>query len=124
MKVTLLEPTGTLTIDMVQDVLSLIDEVPPPRSGLEHLTPLELAMIYDYAMREHLTASDNRMQRRRKPGVLDLFVHCDHLEHERDAAQAELEALEQERDVLLARIAALEEQVTLADETPGDASVH
>lgn len=69
MRVTLLEPTATISADIVYDVLLLVvppDEI-PPLEVISKWTPLEQSIVYDWAIREHLGAAGNRVQRRRRP---------------------------------------------------------
>lgn len=71
MRVTLLEPSGMLTNEMVRDVLGLVvpeGEV-PALEDIREWTNLEQAIVYDWAMREHLSAAGNRVQRRARPFV-------------------------------------------------------
>jgi len=122
MRVELLEPEGTLTIDQCHDVLSLV--VPeaelPPRSYIGRWTPLDVQVVYDWAMREYLIASDNRIQRRSKPFALGSFRENDvaalwRVLAVRDEWILELQAIVQvakgRLDEATAKIAALEEQL-------------
>jgi hypothetical protein len=71
MRLTLLEPQGELTGQLLQDMLSLVG-TEAPAGQLDRLTPNERLLAYDWAAREHLRASDNTSVRRRpKPRFLE-----------------------------------------------------
>ncbi len=70
MRPVLLDPGGELTTELLHDVLSLVDRCAPPMEQLERWTPLERLLAYDWAMREHLAASDNPVKRRPRPSFL------------------------------------------------------
>lgn len=68
---TFFEPQGELKWPMVYDLLCLVDADPNPEQ-VERWTPIELLVAYDWAIREHLRASDNTTVRRRpKPWFVD-----------------------------------------------------
>lgn len=66
MRLTLWEPRGDLDPGLVQNVLLLVT-VNVPLDVAQRWTVNELRMAYDWAMREHLHASDNPVRRRDKP---------------------------------------------------------
>lgn len=75
MKVDLMEPAGDLTPDLVADALLLLDSSNHLSAAqLAPLTPIELQLVYDWAMREMLAASDNRVRRRPRPHALTLLA--------------------------------------------------
>jgi hypothetical protein len=139
-RIELLEPQGELDAALALDAMLLVEGgysaeyVSKVMSFLEMLTKLELQVIYDWAMREHLRASDNNIRRRERPGLLKLIdkvwesvSNMETVIQDRDSIQARIDELEEENDVLTTRIAALEEQVLIAGgETPdvGEPSVH
>lgn len=71
-KVEFLEPSGDLTPQTVSDTLLIAPHLPQATaSQLAELSRHELLLIYDYAMREILVASDNvNVRRRAMPIVL------------------------------------------------------
>ncbi len=71
MKVQFLEPRAPLSVDVVADAVSLAGGAGVPRAALDRLTELELLLVYDWAMREHLGASGARIQRRARPSFLE-----------------------------------------------------
>jgi len=74
MKTRLLEPRGRLTADLVLDTVRLVDAPWVSRAALDRLTFLELGIVYDWAMREHLRAAGSEVERRPRPSCLDLAV--------------------------------------------------
>ncbi len=74
MRILLRSPAHDLTVDVVRDAVSLVDPVPVTPSALARLTPYELALVYDWAIREHLRASDSAVERRPRPSCLNLAV--------------------------------------------------
>jgi hypothetical protein len=69
-RLTLLEPAGELTGELLRDVLGLVG-VTIPAERADGLTPNERLLAYDWALREHLRASDNTSVRARpKPSFL------------------------------------------------------
>lgn len=58
MRTGMMKPKGKLTPSVCEDVLLLIGETPP--SDPKTWTESQLAIAYDYAIRIHLRASDNR----------------------------------------------------------------
>ena len=70
-RVTFLEPTGKVNPVNVSTALSLVGvEIPGATIVREGWCTLELLVAYDWAMREHLDASDNRIQRRPCPSFV------------------------------------------------------
>jgi len=69
MRITLWEPQGALTVQLVVDVLDLVD-IAQPRTDPAQWTELELALAYDYAMRVHYHASDNIVRLRPRPSYV------------------------------------------------------
>jgi hypothetical protein len=71
MRLTLLEPEGGITIQATEDALGLVGiTIPPERIG--RYTHGELLLAYDWAMRQHLRASDNTsLHIRSKPSFLE-----------------------------------------------------
>jgi len=68
---TFFEPEGGLRPQTVHDMLSMVIS-PPPLAELERFAPLELLVAYDWAVREHMRASDNLVRRRPMPRILVL----------------------------------------------------
>lgn len=108
--VTLLQPTAhELTPELVQDVVSLVDETPPSRDELQQWTEIELLLVYDWAMREHMRASDNRNVRRRpKPWLLGRLQESGFKHLTIPVEYDPNDALRRENAELRARVAALE----------------
>jgi hypothetical protein len=84
-----LEPKGTLDVQLIGDVISLVDCVAVGDDEIESWTPLERALVYDYCMREHLAAANNAVKRRPKPALLlrtgchvnrETYPVCEHCE--------------------------------------------
>jgi len=69
MRPELLEPAGGLMPRTVIDAISLVS-APVRRQAVENWTEMELAVAYDWAMRLHLHASDNRVRTRTKPSFV------------------------------------------------------
>jgi hypothetical protein len=68
---TFYEPQGTLTWEMVFDLLCIVP-ADPSVEQMKEWTPIELLIAYDWAIREHLRASDNTSVRRRpKPWFIE-----------------------------------------------------
>lgn len=69
MRLTLKVPTGDVTAEMVHDVLGLVvhNRTLPTESAIHAWTFHEKLLAYDWAMREHLSASDNPVRRRPRP---------------------------------------------------------
>jgi hypothetical protein len=64
----LLEPAGGYTPEVVESALLLVGlPVVPPLAVIEQWSPLELMVAFDWAMREHLHASDNPLMCRPRP---------------------------------------------------------
>jgi hypothetical protein len=69
MRVTLHEPAGgigSLSCDDLRDVL-LIAGADVPATEIARWTEMEGLLAYDWAVREHLAASDNAVRRRERP---------------------------------------------------------
>jgi hypothetical protein len=60
---------GTLSDQMLLDVLALVSVLQPPES-IPAWSEMERIIAYDWAIREHLHASDNMVRRREKPSFL------------------------------------------------------
>ena len=79
-RVKMMEPSGELTADLVRDVLSLVlaaSEVPDLRL-ITRCTKMELGILYDWAIREHLHASDNvQIRRRSRPFLIEVLGDLD-----------------------------------------------
>lgn len=69
MRITFCEPRGKLTARLVSDMLGLIGIIPP--DNIERWTRNELLLVYDYAAREHASASDCIVRRRPRPALLE-----------------------------------------------------
>lgn len=69
------EPSGKLTADLVLDMLGLVTDPPPPLEIIKKWTKMELLMAYDWAVREHMAASDNIVKRRERPWFTTIMVH-------------------------------------------------
>lgn len=73
MRIELMEPAGGLSPRIVTHALELVGgEVDPRR--MDHLTRLELAILYDWAWREHLRAGDNPVRRRDRPWLAEYVM--------------------------------------------------
>ena len=75
MRLIFYEPQGELTPQVAHDVLELVSaELKHPLPSVEEMSAyswLELVMVYDWAMREHLRASDHsEIKRRPVPSIL------------------------------------------------------
>lgn len=68
-RITFLQPDGGCTPGVVADVLDLVS-TSMPREVINRWTRLELIVAYDWAMREHLHASDCPVRRREMPSFL------------------------------------------------------
>lgn len=68
-RVTFYGSQADLTPEIVSDALSLAC-VYYPSHKIGFWTPLERLLAYDWAMREHMSASDNPVQRRPRPYFL------------------------------------------------------
>lgn len=60
-----------LTDQVVSDALSLAGAA-VPEANITRWSDMEKVMAYDWAMREHLAASDNAVRRRVKPYLVTL----------------------------------------------------
>jgi hypothetical protein len=69
MRVTFYEPEGELTAELVSDALGLAGVGVTPEAA-EPWTRFERLLAYDWAVREHLRASDNLVRRRERPSFL------------------------------------------------------
>lgn len=65
MRITVYAPKE-LTPEAVHDALTLTDR-PPAIDAVQTWSRYELLLAYDWAIREHLAASDQPMQRRQRP---------------------------------------------------------
>lgn len=113
-------PDGPISDQMILDVVSLVDHVPPEDPA--GWTPLERLLVYDWAMRDHLRAAGNRVKRRPCPWILDAVVLEDGPEQELrdrqhwlDATKDALDSMTLQRDELKARVAALESQIKILE---------
>jgi len=69
----LLTPDGEeITPQILRDMLALIGEAAtmPSTERIKRWSPLERAVVYDWAAREHLRASDCPVRRRPRPALL------------------------------------------------------
>lgn len=119
-RIELLDPQGVIDASLAVDSVLLVDG-PYSAVYIERLleffgmlTKVELHIIYDWAMREHLSAAGNNIRRREKPGILRLVdkvwesvSNMENVIQDRDLVHARIEELEEENDVLTTRIAAL-----------------
>jgi hypothetical protein len=62
-------PQHDLTPKVISDVLLMMGEHVEP-SRIETWAEMERVVVYDWAIREHLTASDNIVARRERPAGL------------------------------------------------------
>jgi len=71
-----LEPSGELTPQLLQDLLSLVlpAEVTIPDTDISRWTAVERIIAYDWAMRGHLAASDNPIQTRSTPWFIGRYL--------------------------------------------------
>lgn len=69
MRITLKVPRGELTAELVHDVLRLVvhNRTLPSETSIHAWTFYEKLLAYDWAMREHLSASDQPVRRRPRP---------------------------------------------------------
>jgi hypothetical protein len=73
-RVTFFTPEGELTEDVLVDLLGLVMEAVPESRALRALTHLKRLLVYDWAIREVLRASDNATVRARPaPRILELL---------------------------------------------------
>lgn len=75
MRPDLWEPEGELTPELVADAICLVTEVSKLKFLLWNIrlwTEMERRVVFDWAMREHLAASDHRVKRRDKPYLVAL----------------------------------------------------
>jgi hypothetical protein len=66
MRVIFYSPAGPLTAQNMRLILMLVG-INAPEHAITHWTELEMVMAYDWAMRVHLRASDNRVMMRPCP---------------------------------------------------------
>jgi hypothetical protein len=90
-RVTFYEPDGGYTPEIVFDVLDLVS-TSMPREVINRWTRLELMVAYDWAMREHLHASDCPVRRRERPWFLAevgraCWNGCEEITREDEAAR-------------------------------------
>jgi hypothetical protein len=69
MRPELLTPAGDIMPETLRDMLALVGENVSAKR-IEKWAPLEMAVVYDWAVREHLHASDNNVRRRQRPSLL------------------------------------------------------
>lgn len=69
MRPVLLEPRGELDGPLLKRVLQLVS-VDVTVSTAERWTKLERLIVFDWAMREHMAASDQPVKRRERPSFL------------------------------------------------------
>ena len=76
MRPELITPEGEeITPQMMRDMLALVgEEVSAERVG--QWAPLERAVVYDWAYREYLRASDCLVRRRLRPSLLGTCCRC------------------------------------------------
>ena len=72
MRLTLREPGGDLTPELLIDVLSMVG-VHPDIQHVRLWSKIERLIAYDWAWREHLSASDQPVRRREKPWFVDSY---------------------------------------------------
>lgn len=60
--------------DILHDLLGLVTERPPTIGSLAKLTRDERELLRDWAAREHLSASDNIVRRRKRPDFLNSLL--------------------------------------------------
>lgn len=66
-----LEPAGGYTAEVVEHALLLVNET-VPAYRIQGWSPMERMLVFDWAMREHLNASDSQISRRPKPAIVQL----------------------------------------------------
>jgi hypothetical protein len=71
MRLDLLKPQGGYTPEVVGNALSLVG-AKFPMFMITSWTKNERALVYDWAMREHFSASDNKIARREKPYLVGI----------------------------------------------------
>ncbi len=76
MRPELLVPEGEITDELLSAVLSLVSVTVQERF-LADWTELERVLAYDWAMREHLAASDCRLKRRPRPWLVTVAAEQD-----------------------------------------------
>jgi hypothetical protein len=71
-----MEPERGISAYAVHDVLALVlpGRAMPSLTEIERWTSIEMLLVYDWAMREHLRASDALVRRRERPRLLALSV--------------------------------------------------
>jgi hypothetical protein len=74
MRITVYAPRA-LTPTAVHDALCLTDR-PPPAETVRTWSKYELLLAYDWAIREHLAAADNPVQRRQRPSFTQPDGSC------------------------------------------------
>lgn len=68
-RITFLTPRGELTPDLVRDAIHIAGyEV--DLQEMIHWTKIDLLVVYDWSMREHLSAGDVSIRRRPRPALL------------------------------------------------------
>lgn len=69
MRPELLEPKGELNPELLSDVLLLVG-VEAPLEAIGQWTKLEMILVYDWAIREHVHASGGQFRRRSRPSLV------------------------------------------------------
>lgn len=67
-------PEGRITKEILTDALSLAGARIPEESVVKW-THIECIVAYDWAMREHLSRSDNHVKRRPRPSFVSQAIH-------------------------------------------------
>jgi hypothetical protein len=70
MRIEFISPKDEITDEMLARVLGLVGA--DTACQMARLTKYERILAYDWAMREHLTASDNLCRRRPKPSFIEV----------------------------------------------------
>lgn len=70
MRPELLTPAVEITPVIIRDMLALVGHKGVTIERIEQWAPLEQAVVYDWAAREYLHASDNPVRRRPRPSLL------------------------------------------------------
>jgi hypothetical protein len=73
-RVTLWDCASPLTVEVLRVTLSVIGDRPCTRC-IGEWTDLERRIVYDWARREHLAASDHPVRRRPRPYVTVVCAH-------------------------------------------------
>jgi hypothetical protein len=78
MKLKLFDPHGPLTPEIAGDAILLAGGGDVPQAVIGQWSPHELAIAFDWAIREHMAASDNAVQRRPKPWFVTVAELIEH----------------------------------------------